>query len=324
MNSLVRQAGWLPPIRRVFVCASALLTASCPQNPLDVYNYEGNSSVVEDAAPLHIFLIGLDGWGSFSLPRAEMPVIKRMMENGAYTLAAKAVMPSRSAPNWVSMLSGVPPALHGYTQNTAKPLFTPAITDEDGRYPNVITLLSKLRPDCAIGVFYEWEGIGDIFPVCRAAVEAQLPDLSSNRETLEPILNYIDGLRASLSFTFVHFDGADHAGHSAGYGSDAYYDMLRGLDGFVGEIEQAVRDAGLMDNAVFIISADHGGKGNDHGADTIEEREIPLILYGKNIKSGTVIPGPVDIYDIAPSIAALFGISPPTVWTGNRLPLQNP
>ena len=40
----------------------------------------------------HVVFIGLDGWGAYSLPKADMPNVKKLMEDGAYTL--KSVLPS--------------------------------------------------------------------------------------------------------------------------------------------------------------------------------------------------------------------------------------
>lgn len=34
----------------------------------------------------HVILIGLDGWGSYSVEKAEMPVVKKLMNEGSYTL----------------------------------------------------------------------------------------------------------------------------------------------------------------------------------------------------------------------------------------------
>jgi predicted AlkP superfamily pyrophosphatase or phosphodiesterase len=242
-----------------------------------------------------------------------------MMAQGAWTLEARSVLPTVSAPNWLSLISGVPPAFHGYGANTVRPGFTPAVTDADGHYPNIITLLSEMIPACRTAVFYEWSGIGDIFPVSRADTAEHLSGLSSDHAKLQRILDYIGTLDAGgLSFTFVHFDGVDGAGHSEGYGSEGYYRMLHNIDGFIGEIKDAVSDAGLHNDSVFIICADHGGTGWGHSGDTPEEREVPLVLWGKGIESGP-IDCEVDIYDIAPVIAALFGVSRPLVWVGKTL-----
>lgn len=34
----------------------------------------------------HVVFIGLDGWGSYSVPKADIPHIKQLMADGSYTL----------------------------------------------------------------------------------------------------------------------------------------------------------------------------------------------------------------------------------------------
>ena len=63
----------------------------------------------------HVVVIGLDGWGAYSMPKANMLNVKKLMEKGSYTLEARSVLPSSSAPNWASMFMGAGPELHGYT-----------------------------------------------------------------------------------------------------------------------------------------------------------------------------------------------------------------
>ena len=45
----------------------------------------------------HVVFIGLDGWGAYSLPKADMPNVKKLMEDGAYTLKKRSALPSSSA-----------------------------------------------------------------------------------------------------------------------------------------------------------------------------------------------------------------------------------
>lgn len=54
----------------------------------------------------HVFLIGLDGWGAYSVEKAEMPNVKTLMDAGCYTLKKRSVLPSSSAVNWASMFMG--------------------------------------------------------------------------------------------------------------------------------------------------------------------------------------------------------------------------
>ena len=45
----------------------------------------------------HVVLIGLDGWGAYSVPKADIPAIKQLMADGAYTLEKRSTLPSSSA-----------------------------------------------------------------------------------------------------------------------------------------------------------------------------------------------------------------------------------
>lgn len=54
----------------------------------------------------HVILIGIDGFGAYALPDADMPVLKQLMLTGSWSLKARSVLPSSSAVNWASMLMG--------------------------------------------------------------------------------------------------------------------------------------------------------------------------------------------------------------------------
>ena len=61
----------------------------------------------------HVVLIGLDGWGAYSVEKANIPNIKQLMNDGSYTLTKRSVLPSSSAVNWASMFMGAGPEIHG-------------------------------------------------------------------------------------------------------------------------------------------------------------------------------------------------------------------
>ena len=58
----------------IFLLISVLAFSSCAGKPKNKWLAQ------------HVVLIGLDGWGSYSVERAEMPNVKALMANGAYTL----------------------------------------------------------------------------------------------------------------------------------------------------------------------------------------------------------------------------------------------
>lgn len=108
----------------------------------------------------HVFLIGLDGWGAYSVEKAEMPNVKTLMDAGCYTLKKRSVLPSSSAVNWASMFMGAGPELHGYTEWGSKtPELPSRVVNEHHIFPTIFSELRKAVPDAEIGVLYEWDGI---------------------------------------------------------------------------------------------------------------------------------------------------------------------
>jgi predicted AlkP superfamily pyrophosphatase or phosphodiesterase len=290
---------------------------------LNVYNAKKTFISFEDEIydankDIHIVLIGLDGWGAYSLPEAEMPVVKKMMQKGSYTLEALDIMPSSSACNWASMFMGADPKLHGYSQSGSKaPDFEPAVLDSYGFFPNIFSLLKEQRPSAKIGYFYDWEGMKYLCPDDALDRMERKPKLSYDLEAVFDVALYIKKQKPTLLFTY--FAGPDSIGHRTGFDSSEYYNRLMEIDYYIGIIEKAVIEAGIYENTVFILSSDHGGIGKGHGGDTPLERQIPVILYGKNIKQNYEIASQVMIYDIAPTIAHIFKLDIPDIWIGKTL-----
>ena len=49
------------------------------------------------------------------------------------------------------------------------------------------------------------------------------------------------------------------------------------------------------------------------------EVEIPIVLYGADVKKGFQIEDPANIYDIAATVAYVFGYTPPNAWIGRPI-----
>lgn len=53
----------------------------------------------------HVIIIGLDGWGSYSMEEAKVPFIRQCMKEGSYTLYKRTIRPSVSGPNWAAQMN---------------------------------------------------------------------------------------------------------------------------------------------------------------------------------------------------------------------------
>lgn len=118
------------------------------------------------------------------------------------------------------------------------------------------------------------------------------------------------------NFLFVQLDHVDHAGHEYGHMTQKYFEAVELADQLAGQIVEATKEAGIFDETLFVIVADHGGKGYDHGHETVQGNEVPFILYGSGIKQGYDIPAAVNLYDVAATSAFALNVTTPQVWLG--------
>lgn len=268
----------------------------------------------------HVIFIGLDGWGAYSVPKANMPNVKALMEEGSYTLKKRSSLPSSSAVNWASMFMGAGPELHGYTEwGSQTPELPSRELNQHHIFPTVFQLLRDAHPEAEIGCLYEWDGIKYLVDTLALNYRYHVADYGKTPEDLsEKASQYIKEKRPAL--VAICFDNPDHVGHADGHDTPAYYAKLKELDTYVGQIVKAVEEAGMKDNTIFIITSDHGGINKDHGGKTMNEMETPFIISGKNIRRGLCFD---DIsmmqYDVASTIASIFNLKQPQVWIGRPM-----
>ena len=272
----------------------------------------------------HVIWIGLDGWGAYSMDKAIMPVTKGFMQEGAYTLKKRSVLPSSSALNWASMFMGACPELHGYTTWGSKtPELPSRELNQHGTFPTVFQLYREANPEAEIGCVYDWSGIKYVIDTLAFNYWEQGPDYTKDSVSLKNMaVKYITEKKPNL-FAVI-FDNPDHVGHSAGHDTPGYYDKLKELDGYIGEIVEAVKQAGMMDETVFVITGDHGGIDRGHGGMTMMEMETPFIISGKPIKKGFCFDNiSMMQFDCASTLAKLLGLTQPQVWIGRPMPVFN-
>ncbi len=264
----------------------------------------------------HVILIGLDGWGAYSVSKAEMPNVKKLMDDGSYTLKKRSVLPSSSAVNWASMFMGAGPELHGYTEWYSKtPELPSREVNKNGIFPTVFSLLHESDPKAEIGCIYEWETIRCLVDTFALNYDKHVSEAESNpAAAAQYAADYIK--KAHPNLLAVIIDNPDHVGHATGHDTPEYYAVLKELDKYVGQIVNAVKEAGMLDETIFIVTSDHGGINKGHGGKTMEEMETAFIISGKNIKKGHEITESMMQFDVASTIAHIFKLEQPQVWIG--------
>lgn len=269
----------------------------------------------EKSLPKHVILVGFDGFSAYSLNNgADMPMLRKLMAEGAYTVENRSVLPSSSAVNWSSMFMGAGPELHGYTEwGSRTPDLPSRVVNADNRFPNIFGLYREQHPDAEIGYIYEWEGLNYLVDTLAINYRQQAAFTEENPECCTPFaVKYIKEKKPN--FCAVLYDQPDGTGHKFGWKSQEYLDKMKELDGYLAQIVQAVEDAGIMDETVIVVVSDHGGIEKGHGGKTMDEMQTPIVFCGKGIKKGFSIPESTMVYDIAGTLAYMLDVEQPQVW----------
>lgn len=262
----------------------------------------------------HVIVIGIDAMSVGGMMQANTPHFHEYMKNGAYSLHARNVLPTVSASNWEAMLTSSGVALTGVTSNDWRNdnyNLPPILTTENSRYPDIFYILKKTDSTLKTASIYQWDGFGNLYDHKSVDFEATCKD---ERATTDKVIEVIKKVKPN--FLFIHLDQCDHTGHVYGHMSTEYLESVELADQLASEIVNSTKEAGIFDETLFIIVSDHGGKGKDHGHETLQGNEVPFILYGKSVKKDYEIPAVVRLYDVAATTAFVFNAETPQAWEG--------
>lgn len=280
-------------------------------------NVSENKTSKVPHAPKHVIVVGFDGLSAYCITHgADMPTYRKLMNEGAYTVENRSVLPSSSAANWASMFMGASPELHGYTTwGSQTPDLPPRVVNEHGMFPDIFNCVRKLNPEAELGFLFEWNGMRYLVDTLSLDYMKQVSLSGDNiEESVAPAVNYIKEKKPTLCG--VIFDQPDGTGHGKGWESEEYYAMVNHLDKALSKIVKAVEEAGMIDETVFVLTSDHGGIETGHGGKTMKEMQTTIVFSGKGIKHGFQITESTMVYDIAATIGYMFGIEQPQVWIG--------
>ncbi|MEM2292166.1 MAG: sulfatase [Nitrososphaerota archaeon] len=98
------------------------------------------------------------------------------------------------------------------------------------------------------------------------------------------------------------------------------------VDENIGKFITFLEEENLLNNTLFILTADHGeaffehGKfGHDYNTPHNEVIHVPLLIYGKEFLPRLIIDYPVQLLDLAPTILDLLGLKNPSSFMGTSI-----
>jgi hypothetical protein len=241
--------------------------------------------------------------------------------------------PTWSRPNYVSILTGVPPQASGVRTNrhsTPVPLdslmdraraagLTSAVTADNEAMPALF--LRPPSPDAELDAI-------DIDAMREPGADDDKALHASDFELVSPFADgryvpwpggFADAARAQLAgdadLVVLLIGAVDQSGHAHGADSEEYEEATRIADRAVA---RSLAEVDLDTDAVIVV-ADHGHTGRGgHGGVEPEVMEVPLVMAGAGIVPGATVRD-AHLVDVAPTVAALLGMAAPGHGLGRTL-----
>lgn len=278
------------------------------------------ASAVAAAAPRvkHVFIVSFDQGNPELIRKTDLPTFHQMAIEGARTWSAYTIVPSLTLPSHTSMLTGVGPQVHQILWNDYRP------TNGVVKVPTIFSLAKAQGLKTAMFVgkekFKHLELPGTID-------ELVWPQPDDDAKSVAKAFAAEFG-RTKPNLCFIHFRDPDTAGHASGANSPEKIKALKECDEALKTIRDAVAAAGVLEQSVFMLTADHGSHDTKnkegktvgtHGSAETEDVLIPWIVWGKGVKKDFTITAPVVQYDTAATALWLLHTPVPESFWGRPI-----
>ena len=271
-----------------------------------------------------IILISIDTLRADRLPvygydKVATPNIDALRRDGVLFENAYSHCPM-TLPSHVSMLTGLLPTEHavrnnlGYRFDAAKHPTLPQLLKQRGYATGAAVSSYVLRADTGLGAAFDF--YDDAIPVATSGAASQHQRPGS--ATLAASKKWISE-KQSQPFFFMFHLYEPHAPYTppepfrSRY-SEPYDGEVAHSDAITGELLDFLRQSGIYDRAIVILTSDHGEGLWQHGEDQHgillyrEVLHVPLIVkLPKSARAGSTVKSPVALIDLTPTALQLAG-----------------
>ena len=263
----------------------------------------------------HVFIISFDQGNPDLIQRTEMPTFHNMATNGARTWEAYTIVPPLTLPSHTSMLTGVGVQKHQVLWNDYAP--------DKGlvKVPTIFSLAKERKLKTAMFVSKEKFAHLNL----PGSIDTYVwPQPDDDAKSVAKAFAAEFG-KSKPNLTFIHFRDPDTVGHATGAYSPEKVQALKDCDDALKIIQDAVAAAGVLEQSVFILTADHGSHDTKnkegkivgtHSDARSEDVLIPWIAWGKGVKKNFIITKPVVQYDTAATALWLLKVPIPEDFWG--------
>jgi predicted AlkP superfamily pyrophosphatase or phosphodiesterase len=242
----------------------------------------------------HVVMVSVDGLlpASYTKPDAlglQVPNLRRLAAEGAFARGVIGVLPTITYPSHTTLITGVPPRLHGVTTNMifdpedrsngawnwyASAIRVPTLVHA-ARAEKMTTATVAWPASVGIGADYALAELwrpGSTHPIDENLVElASTPGLMrkvadararpfpypvTDVERVDTAVYILKAYKPSL--LLLHLLDVDHHEHEHGPGSPEANAATEAADAAIGRLLGAVKEAGLLERTLFAVVSDHG------------------------------------------------------------------
>lgn len=279
----------------------------------------------------HVILFVLEGVGQDSVKGGTMPVLNKLITDGAVTWSAKSSKLPLRLPLMATLFTGLPPERHGITWNSFEfsrgypraPSMFDYLDLSGGRDSAIFFMDESLYQLARPEPYTDYQMCGSLRPECN-------PDklISYIRDYFKKATSghgYGHAIPSLPHLLVVHLPAAGRAGETAGWKSAEYRDSLKTVDKAMGAVLDLYREFDLMKTTtVFVTSLSTSGDSVISAEDVQNEQEgeaprIPWIVSGVGIKKGHTISQPVSLMDTGATVMRALGLETHTEWESHAV-----
>jgi hypothetical protein len=264
----------------------------------------------------HIILITIDGVRPDILMEANTPYMDNLMANGSFTLNAWTVTPSVTIAAIPSIHTGATPEVHGVTDWNGE-IYAETLTEvfEEAGLPCAIVcqspILGGYSATYSIDYYYHPQA-----------------DENFMSEAIHMLI------RHNPFFMSTYNPMPDRRGHAYGHESPEYKEAIENADYHIGRLIENLKELGVYENTLIVITTDHGMTGQSHGNGYENDMRVFSIWHGPRVKENYrmfdnvyIPPSPTydetyvahRIVDIAPTVTSLVGLRAPENSEGSTI-----
>ena len=277
------------------------------------------SPLMQQTVPEHVILFVLEGVDQSALKVGPMPVLGRLIKDGAVTWSAATTTPPLRLPAMASLLTGLPVNTHGITWNTFEfsrgyprsPTLFDYLDLSGGRDSAIFLMDESLYQLAKPEPYTDYQMCGPLKPECSP--ERLVSYIRQYFQKASSGHGYGHAILALPHLLVVHLPDGGRAGAAQGWSSKGYRTALRSVDRAIGSVLEIFKEHGLLTRTtVFVTSL--SGTGAAQGQSTTVSSLVPWVASGVGIKAGHVVRQPVSIVDTGATVLRAFRVETHTEW----------